>query len=101
MAAGKQTFIDDMLSRCGFENVLTESRYPELKPSDIVRLNPEVVLFSSEPYPFKEHHMNFIAKLLPYAKLQLVDGEPFSWYGSRLLTSVPYFKKLLNVLDKD
>lgn len=101
MAAGKQTFIDDLLGRCGFENVLSESRYPELKPSEIVRLNPEIVFFSSEPYPFKEHHMNFVQKLLPYAKMQLVDGEPFSWYGSRLLFSVAYFKKLQDILADD
>ncbi len=101
MAAGKQTFIDDMLGRCGFENVLTESRYPELKQSDIKRLNPDLVLFSSEPYPFKEHHLQFMHKLLPYAKLQLVDGEPFSWYGSRLLNSVPYFTKLLEVIKEN
>ncbi len=99
MAVGKGTFVDDMLTRCGFVNVITDSRYPELTESDIVKLNPEVIFFSSEPYPFKEHHMQRLQQLLPYTKMQLVDGEPFSWYGSRLLTSVPYFNKLIQIIQ--
>lgn len=99
MAVGKQTFINDMLEKCGFTNVITDTRYPELKLSDIIRLAPDLVLFSSEPYPFKEHHMDGIRKLLPHAQLQLVDGETFSWYGNRLLNSVPYFKKLIETIS--
>jgi len=100
ITAGKQTFIDDMLGRCGFENAIHTARYPELKEEDLQELNPDLVLLSSEPYPFKEHHMGRLKRMLPNATLQLVDGEPFSWYGSRLKNSVAYFKKLLEVLDK-
>ena len=100
ICAGKNTFIDDMLGRCGFENAVLDTRYPEKKEHELAELNPELVLFSSEPFPFKEHHMNAVRKILPNATLQLVDGEPFSWYGSRLLNSVAYFKKLLEVLDQ-
>jgi hypothetical protein len=31
-------------------------------------------------------------------KYELVDGELFSWYGSRLLQSPAYFNKLINKL---
>jgi ABC-type Fe3+-hydroxamate transport system substrate-binding protein len=98
MAVGKNTFVDDMLMRCGLINCLETDRYPELQAEDIRELNPEVVLLSSEPYPFKEQHMAQIKRLLPNANVQLVDGEPFSWYGSRILNSVSYFHRLLNLL---
>jgi ABC-type Fe3+-hydroxamate transport system substrate-binding protein len=92
MAAGKNTFIDDMLLRAGFENIVTTSRYPELTMEKIIALQPEVVLLSSEPYPFKEKHIGeFAAAGL---KAQVVDGEMFSWYGSRLLEAPEYFKDL-------
>ena len=98
MAAGHDTFINDMMQRCGFQNVIAQDRYPELKEQDLLHSDPELVLFSSEPYPFKEHHMEQLQKLLPHTRMQLINGEPFSWYGSRLLQSVPYFKKLLDVV---
>ena len=101
MAAAGGTFISDMMAKCGFENVLDLGRYPQLTENDFLELQPELVLFSSEPYPFKEHHTTRIAKILPHAKMQLVDGEAFSWYGSRMLHSVAYFNKLLKVLEEE
>ncbi len=98
MAAGTHTFINSMLQACGFINVVKEPRYPELKESDIVRMAPEYVLFSSEPFPFREHHMENIKRILPHSHVQLVDGEPFSWYGNRLTESPAYFRKLLEIL---
>ena len=101
MAAGKQTFVDDMLQKCGFINVVSDARYPELKEADIIRMAPELVLFSSEPFPFREDHMEALQKILPHSKLQLVDGEPFSWYGNRLAGSPAYFIKLLDIIKND
>lgn len=97
MGAGHDTFINDMLARCGFENVLVNetSRYPEVSDKQLVAANPELVLLSSEPYPFKEKHIAELQTLLPKARIVLVDGEMFSWYGSRLKLSVAYFKELL------
>jgi ABC-type Fe3+-hydroxamate transport system substrate-binding protein len=101
MAAGRNTFIDDMLSRCGFINVIEEDRYPEVRESDLIHLDPDLILFSSEPYPFKEEHLAPVAKLVPKVHVELVDGEPFSWYGSRLINSVPYFEKLLKRISQN
>lgn len=101
IASGKQTFVDDMLQKCGFINVVNDSRYPELKEADIIRMAPELVFFSSEPFPFKEHHMEAVQKILPHSKLQLVDGEPFSWYGNRLAHSPAYFIKLLDIIKNN
>lgn len=84
MAAGTQTFIHDMLGRAGFTNLVQESRYPELSMEDLKTLSPDFLLLSSEPFPFKQKHIDEFAAQLPQTQVQLVDGEMFSWYGSRL-----------------
>lgn len=96
MAAGKGTFIDDCLSRCGLENCLQETRYPEV---DVTAVDPELILLSSEPYPFKEIHITELQQHFPQAKIVLVDGEYFSWYGSRMLAAPAYFRQLLQKID--
>ena len=98
MAVGKNTFVDDMLMRCGLINCIESDRYPELQLEDIRDMNPEVILLSSEPYPFKEQHITEIKRVVPHANIQLVNGEPFSWYGSRLQNSVAYFQRLLEII---
>lgn len=96
MAAGSNTFIDDMLPRCGFENVFAHAeRYPEIGIEMLQKSNPEVILLSSEPYPFKEKHLEEFREICPQAKVMIVDGEMFSWYGSRLLKAPEYFRELL------
>jgi ABC-type Fe3+-hydroxamate transport system substrate-binding protein len=94
------TFIDDMLKRCGFNNILSDqTRYPILE--DLSELNPDVLFLSSEPYPFKEKHIQELHKIFPNAKIKLVDGELFSWYGSRLQKSVEYFRRICNEISSD
>lgn len=96
MTVGANTFIDDMLRRCGFVNVFGHlKRYPEVQPEHIAQAAPEVILLSSEPYPFKEKHIEEFQQLCPAAKVLVVDGEMFSWYGSRLRFAAPYFNRLL------
>lgn len=96
MAAGKATFIGDMINKMGLKNVLLDSiaRYPQLTLNDIKELNPELIYLSSEPFPFGLKHIEELKSILPQSKIQLVDGEMFSWYGSRLLKSVRYFNQL-------
>lgn len=84
MAAGKNTFIDQMLSHLGYENLITDERYPQLTDEQITKLHPDQILFSSEPFPFAESHLALAASRWPKVKSTLVDGELFSWYGSRL-----------------
>ncbi len=98
MVAGNNTFINDMLTRCGFSNVfasLHSSRYPEVSQEQIAEAKPEIILLSSEPYPFKEKHIEEFQSICPDAKIIIVDGELFSWYGSRLLQAPDYFEKLI------
>jgi len=97
MLAGKNTFINEMLSACNLTNILSpKDRYPEMTIEQIQKLNPELILLSSEPYPFKQKHIDELKVVLPDTQIRLVDGEMFSWYGSRLLLAPNYFKKLLN-----
>lgn len=98
MAAGNDTFINSMLQLCGFENVIQSGRYPELTADEIIAAKPDVLLLSSEPYPFGQKHIDEFKQMLPGAKIELVDGELFSWYGSRLLHSPGYFNKLIDKL---
>ena len=97
MSINEDTFIHDMLKRIGVQNVTSDyvNRYPELSAEEIKNLNPDLVLLSSEPFPFKEEHISELKAILPNARIGLVDGEAFSWYGSRLVQSPPYFKELL------
>lgn len=97
MGVGANTFIHDMITRLGWKNVLkNETRYPELMDEDIPLLNPDLIILSSEPYPYKQAHIERYKKLLPTADVQLLDGEFFSWYGSRLVKTVGYFEELLS-----
>lgn len=94
LLAGKDTFIDDMLSRAGFENVIVKERYPEISEQYLAELNPEWIFLSSEPYPFKKQHIAEMRAICPNAKISVVDGEMFSWYGSRLLQTPAYLRSL-------
>jgi ABC-type Fe3+-hydroxamate transport system substrate-binding protein len=97
MAAGGKTFINAMLQNIGFENCLSSgSRYPELTTKEILELSPELIFLSTEPFPFKQNHIEELQYLVPKAKIMLVDGEMFSWYGSRLIQAPKYFDGLLN-----
>jgi ABC-type Fe3+-hydroxamate transport system substrate-binding protein len=96
MVAGNNTFINEMLGCCGFNNVFADhSRYPEITEQQLAKANPELILLSSEPYPFKANHIMEFKVICPDAKIITVDGEIFSWYGSRLLQAPDYFEKLL------
>ena len=95
MGAAANTFIHDMVEKTGLVNVLgDQERYPELSLKVIRRLNPSLVLLSSEPFPFSERHIPELTTLLPDAVIRLVNGEMFSWYGSRLTLAPTYFRSL-------
>lgn len=94
MTVGGDTFISDMLFRARFENLTKDrSRYPEIGLEEMIELDPQHILLSSEPYPFKAKHIDELKTQLPNANIQLVDGMLFSWYGSRLLKAPKYFSR--------
>ena len=101
MVAGKGTYIDEMMHLAGFKNLIKQTRYPTLEMDDIIALDPEVILLSSEPYPFKYKHIRTFQDALPNTAIELVNGEMFSWYGSRLLQAASYFNDLHEKLTDD
>ncbi len=98
MAAGGNTFINDMMRYCGLINIFTNvDRYPKINHEDLQAC--ELILLSSEPYPFKEKHAQYLQQEIPGAKIILADGEMFSWYGSRLLLAADYFKHIRKEIE--
>jgi len=96
MAAGNNTFINHLLQLNKFDNIYQhKERYPIIDLEEM-KLNTQLdfILLSSEPYPFKEENILEIEKHTHKAKAILVDGEMFSWTGSRLLKAFEYFKTL-------
>jgi len=95
MVAAEGTFINDMLRRVGFANVFADQqRYPEITSEQLAAAAPQRILLSSEPYPFGNKHIAEFQTICPAAKIEIVDGELFSWYGSRLRKSAAYFSQL-------
>lgn len=93
MAAGNHTFINELLRLNNFENIFNaeSGRYPEVTLDDLNQA--ELVLLSSEPYPFKVSDVLELKNALQ-TEVRLVDGEYFSWYGSRLKEAFTYFRTL-------
>lgn len=95
MIAAKHTFIDELLQINNFENYYkTLERYPEITLNANQPETADVVFLSSEPFPFKQAYVEEIRNFFPKATILVVDGEMFSWYGSRLLKAFDYFKSL-------
>jgi len=100
MVAGAKTFIHDMLQRLGLVNAFAEvdGRYPQITQRQIKAAYLDLILLSSEPFPFQEKQQAAFQAQFPGLMVMLVDGEIFSWYGSRMLTAVDYFKQFLDRL---
>ncbi len=83
MTVGGDTFIGDMLRKCGFENVFEQAdRYPEIHSEYLPSFNSDLVLLSSEPFPYKAKHTAEIKTILPNAAVQLVTGKINGIIGS-------------------
>lgn len=102
MVVAEHTFINYILNHLGFENSFgNKQRYPEVTNDDLKTTTPSVCFLSSEPFPFKDQHVEELKKLLPGSKILIVDGEVFSWYGSRLLHLNKYVKELLSLVNAE
>ena len=100
IVAGGDTFIHTMMTLCGFKNSMANTlRYPEISTRELSEKECKLLLLSSEPYPFKENHSAAIREHFPGIPPVLVDGEMFSWYGSRLLKAPSYFQGLIDQLS--
>jgi ABC-type Fe3+-hydroxamate transport system substrate-binding protein len=95
MAVGSNNFIHDMLGIGGWDNCFGHlKRYPVVTIDDVIAEAPHLLFLSSEPFPFKQSHVSYFKEQLPQTEVLIVNGEMFSWYGSRLLKSFKYFDEL-------
>lgn len=96
MSVGGDSIISNVMRACGLENVLAlHTRYPELQEEMMKELKPDVVLLSSEPFPFSDKHIAEIKSILPDSHVVTVDGTMFSWYGSRMDKAPDYLGQLI------
>lgn len=100
MVAGSETFINTLLELNGWQNIFKSSprRYPEIGLEELRSKKPDIVLLSTEPFPFSEKHIFEIGEFTK-AKIVIADGEYFSWYGTRLFQAFPYFHQLQSTLQ--
>ncbi len=90
---GNSTFIDAMITKIGWVNKCKDARYPEWQ---VTEDDMDVLLLSSEPYPFNEEDIHPLKVKFPNVKIAIVDGELFSWYGSRMRLAPDYFNRLID-----
>jgi ABC-type Fe3+-hydroxamate transport system substrate-binding protein len=89
MTISPETYISRTLGLFKWQTVpaTTDERYPQV---DLTECEVDHVLLSSEPFHFKEHHVEEVAALVPGATVSLIDGEMTSWYGSRAIAGLGY-----------
>ncbi len=94
MTVGGDTYIHDVMKKWGLKNVFADAeRYPETTVEELRIKDPQLVLLSSEPYPFSAKHVQELDGQLGGPKSMLVNGEFFSWYGSRMLPAFRYLNR--------
>jgi ABC-type Fe3+-hydroxamate transport system substrate-binding protein len=95
MVAGHKTFAHEMMYHCGFVNAFGHlPRYPEVEGQRIAQANADLILLPTEPFPFSPRHQEILHELFPTLPAVLVDGQLFTWYGSRLRLAPAYFRLL-------
>jgi ABC-type Fe3+-hydroxamate transport system substrate-binding protein len=102
MSINSNTYIHQVLNKCGIKNVFSASpsRYPKISEELLQKAKPDIILLSTEPYPFKEKHFAELQEICPNARIFLVDGEMFSWYGSRMLKAPIYLNMLIHKINQ-
>jgi len=100
MTVGSDTFIHKILEEIGFENIFSHrKRYPEITTEDLAEA--DLIMLSSEPFPFKEKHVEELKAFYPDKKIMIVNGEAFSWYGTHIAKCENYFKGLINEVNAE
>jgi ABC-type Fe3+-hydroxamate transport system substrate-binding protein len=98
MTIGSDTFIHKILVEIGFENIFKDQkRYPGIQTEDLAEA--DIIMLSSEPFPFKEKHIEELKEFYPNKKIMIVDGEAFSWYGTHIAKCEDYFKELISEVE--
>lgn len=96
VVAASDTFENSMLQLLKIKNVMADLKgnYPVIKPANIKLANPDMVILANDQYQFEDDDAIAIASNTHDASIFFVDGRMFSWYGSRIIKAIDYFKLL-------
>ena len=112
MTVSRDTYVSRTLAAVGWDTVEIKSkdRYPKIEFTTELVSRVDRVLLSSEPYAFRERHLDEIRQAIAAAnhffvptaleevesplKVSLIDGEMTSWYGSRAIEGMKYLSRL-------
>ncbi|MBS18375.1 MAG: cobalamin-binding protein [Crocinitomicaceae bacterium] len=104
MAAGPDTFIHDVMRHWGIHNAVADlpskklaqaGRYPNLGDDEAAGVqHAGRWLLPSEPFPFAAKHLEALENAQPGRQFMLVDGEAFSWYGTRMWHAAAHFEEV-------
>lgn len=99
MTISDDTYVAGLLTLAGGLNVFggAPERYPTITAAQLLDASPDLVLLSSEPFPFAQKHIDELSEAagLPRERFLLVDGELLSWHGSRTPAGIDYVEQVL------
>ena len=94
MSISAETYIASVLAEANWKviNYPSKKRYPKITLDDTLIEQVDLVLFSTEPFPFTEKHIDQFRQDFPdhSSKAKLIDAEMVSWYGSRAITGLRF-----------
>ncbi|HLR80380.1 MAG TPA: helical backbone metal receptor [Bacillota bacterium] len=94
MVVGKHTYIQSLLDTMGFINPFTSfpGRYPIVSIKDLQNASLDYIFLATEPYPYREKHLQEFTDMLPNTTPMIINGEMF-WYGAKMIQAVKYFQE--------
>jgi ABC-type Fe3+-hydroxamate transport system substrate-binding protein len=105
MTVSRETYISQTLALVHWLTLpeQSEARYPELNLKGTAIQEANLVLFSSEPFPFKAQHMDEFLSTADCSdkRLALMDGTMTGWYGSRAIEGLRYLRELAQNLSRE
>jgi ABC-type Fe3+-hydroxamate transport system substrate-binding protein len=105
MTVSRETYISRTLALIHWLTLpeQSEARYPEVDLKGTAIQEANLVLFSSEPFPFKAQHMDDLRLIVDCSgkRLALIDGTMTGWYGSRAIEGLRYLRELALELSRE
>lgn len=98
MTVSRDTYVSGMLALVDWHTLGHDParRYPAIEITPSLLAETDIVLFSSEPFAFDRGHVEAFraAHACGTARLERIDGEMTSWYGSRAICGLEYLGAL-------